>query len=67
MGFISLPLDLKLELVDISPPSLLGCKIWVKKRVIQLVALKVIFTLKPVNAGKTEVVCTEAEEGETPY
>ncbi len=63
LGFISLPLDLKLELVDISPPGLLGSKIWVKKQVIQLVALKVTFTLRPVNKGRTEVVCTAMEEG----
>lgn len=62
-GFVSLPLDLKLELVDISPPSSLGSKIWVKKLAIQLVALKVTFTLRPVNKGKTEVVCTAMEEG----
>ena len=63
LAFISLPLNVKVELVDISPPSSLGSKIWVKKRVIKLVALKVTFTLRPVDEGKTEVVCTAMEDG----
>ena len=62
LGFISLPLNLKLELVDISPPSLLGSKIWVKKRAIQLASLKVEFTLRPIDKDKTEVICTGMEE-----
>ncbi len=62
-AFIKLPLNLKVKLVDISPPSSLGSLIRVKKGMIDMV-IKVSFTLTPVNEGKTEVVCTALDEGE---
>ena len=64
MGFISLPMDVKLELADLSPleflvtllkaKSLLGI-IWLNQRA--------TFTLLAVDKGKTEVSCQVAEEG----
>jgi carbon monoxide dehydrogenase subunit G len=62
MGFITFPFRVKGELVDISRPSSFGCIIRVKRGVIQL-GMKVTFTLRPVNEGKTEVVCRAIEEG----
>ena len=62
LGFISIPLNLRVKLVDIVAPHSLGSVIQAKKGIIQL-GLKVTFTLRPVNEGKTEVICSATEEG----
>jgi len=64
MGLISLPLDVEVEIVDASPPTLLvttlrakgmGGVIWLNQRS--------TFTLTSISEGKTEVACKIAEEG----
>lgn len=62
LGFISIPLNLKVKLVDILAPHSLGSVIWVTRGIIQL-GLRATFTLRPVNEAKTEVICSATEEG----
>lgn len=64
LGLISLPLNLKLELVDISPPDSLGSRIRVRKGMFQVAALEVTFKLRSLDKDRTEVVCTGLEQGE---
>ncbi|MFC1971117.1 hypothetical protein ACFLV0_04200 [Chloroflexota bacterium] len=61
LRFTSIPLNLKGKLVDIVEPSSLGAIIWVKRGVVNL-GMKITFILRPVNEGKTEVVCSATEE-----
>ncbi len=63
LGFVSLPLKLKVELVDVSPPSLFGTRISIRMGIIQFI-MAVTFTLQSANGGKTEVICTAKDEGE---
>ncbi len=60
--FLRLPLDIRVQLVDISPPSFLGSKIRVRKGIFQMAALEAIFALKPIDNSNTEVTCTGIEQ-----
>ncbi|MFC1987530.1 SRPBCC domain-containing protein [Chloroflexota bacterium] len=63
LGFVSLPMNLKGELVDISPPTSLTCMLRVEVAIMRL-AVKVRIVLAPVSQGKkTEVVCTAQDAG----
>ena len=50
------------KFVDMSPPNSLTCILSVKKGIVQL-SMKVLFGLRAVDEGKTEVACTVMEEG----
>lgn len=63
LGFVGLPLKLKVELVDISPPSSFGTRIWIRAGIMRFV-MAVTFSLQSANGGKTEVICTAKDEGE---
>ena len=56
-AFFNFPLNLKIELIDISPSKLLGTKIWVKAGVFQI-AMVITFVLSPAKGNKTELICT---------
>lgn len=67
IGFISLPLDVEVEVVDASPPESMftvlkskgmGGLVWLNQ--------KATFTLTPVTEGETEVACKIISEGMGP-
>lgn len=64
VGFISLPMDVEVEVVNTSPPESMvtvlkskgmGGIVWINQRA--------TFTLTPVSEGKTEVACKIEEDG----
>ncbi len=62
LAFISLKLHIKGKFVDISPPSHLRCVLSVDRALLHL-KIGVAFTLKPIDADKTEVLCAATSEG----
>ena len=64
IGFINLPLNVEVEIADISPPESLAT-VLKAKCMGGLVCLnqRSIFTLRPINEVKTEVDCKIVEEG----
>jgi len=62
LSLINIPLNVRVVLEDIFPPSLLGALIQVKKGIIDQ-TMKVAFSLNEVDEGKTEVICTATGKG----
>jgi hypothetical protein len=62
LAFVSVPLNIKIELQDVSSPSLFGSKISVNKSILHL-TVRVRLVLRVVNDSETEVTCIALEEG----
>lgn len=62
LAFVSVPLNIKIELQDVSSPSLFGSKIAVNKSILHL-TIRVRLVLRVVNDSETEVTCIALEEG----
>jgi hypothetical protein len=62
LAFVSVPLNIKIELQDVLSPSLFGSKISVNKSILHL-TIRVRLVLRVVNDSETEVTCIALEEG----
>jgi carbon monoxide dehydrogenase subunit G len=64
MGFISLPMDVEVEIVNMSPPVSMEIVIKAKGvRGIIWLNQRATFILTPISEGETEIACKLAEEG----